>query len=71
LAVAVRASPSLVPVMVSVNVPLGPDLDVPTLSVEVLVVEDGLKVTVEPDGWPLRLRLTEPEKPLIAVTVTV
>jgi hypothetical protein len=57
--------------MISVKVPLGPDDDVLTLSVDVPVVEVGVNVTVEPDGWPLRLRVTEPEKPSDGLTVTV
>jgi hypothetical protein len=61
----------LFPVMVSVKVPLGPDDDVLTVSVDVLVVAMGVNVTVEPDGWPLRLSVTEPEKPLDGLAVTV
>ena len=69
MAVCVRVP--LLPVMVSVKVPLGPDDDVLTLSVDVPVAGLGENVTVEPDGWPLRLRVTDPEKPLDGVTVTV
>jgi hypothetical protein len=67
LVVALCVRVPLFPVMVSVKVPLGPDDEVLTVSVDVLVVN----VTVEPDGWPLRLRVTEPEKPLDGLTVTV
>ena len=61
----------LCPVMVSGKVPLGPDDDDLTLSVDVPVAGFGENVTVEPDGWPLRLRVTDPEKPLDGVTVTM
>jgi hypothetical protein len=57
--------------MVSVKVPLGPDDDVLTLSVDVPVAGFGENVTVEPDGWPPRLRVTDPEKLLDGLTVTV
>ena len=64
-------SDPLFPVTVSVKGPLGPDDDVFTLSVDALVVGERVNVTVEPDGWPLRLRITDPENPLDGVTVTV
>ena len=48
------------------------DCSVFTVSVEVLlVVELGVKVTVEPLGWPVRLRVTAPAKPLVRLIVTV
>jgi hypothetical protein len=58
-------------VIVSVKVPLGPDADVLTLSVDGPVAGFGENVTLEPDGWPLRLRVTDPVNPLDGVTVTV
>ncbi len=60
-----------VPVTVIVNVPVGPDGDVVTLSVDVVVVELGLKLKVLLDGWPDRLRATDPVNPFDGVTVTV
>jgi hypothetical protein len=60
-----------VPVTVSVNVPRGPDDDVRTVSVDVLVVAVGLNANVEPEGCPLRLRVTDQEDPFDGVMVTV
>src|SRR5450759_2124170 len=59
--VAVCVRVPLFPVMVSVKAPLCPDDDVRTVSVDVLVVAVGVNLTVEPDGWPPRLRVTDPE----------
>ena len=42
-----------------------------TVRVELLVAGLGVKVTVLPDGWPVRLRVTDPLKPLLGVTFTV
>ena len=48
------------------------DLDeVPTVSVEVVVAGFGRSLTVDPAGWPLRLNVTDPVKPLSLVMVTV
>ena len=41
------------------------------VSVELPVAGFGLKVTVDPDGWPDRLRFTAPLNPLDGVIVTV
>ena len=52
----------LVPVMVSVYVPVGVVVDVETVSVELPEPEtdDGLKLAVAPVGNPLTLRFTVP-----------
>ena len=42
-----------------------------TVSVDAPVVGLGVNVTVEPDGWPLRLSVTDPLKPFVGVIVTV
>jgi hypothetical protein len=60
----------LVPVIVSVYVWREADDSVLIDSVELPVAGFGVKVTVDPDGWPLRLSETEPLKPLDSVTVT-
>lgn len=39
--------------------------------VEVVAAGAGVNVTVLPDGWPVRLRVTDPLNPLIGVIVTV
>ena len=41
------------------------------VSVDVVVAGFGVNVTVEPDGWPVRLRVTAPVKPLDGVIVTL
>ena len=41
------------------------------LSVDAPVVGFGVNVTVEPDGWPLMLRVTDPVNPFDGVIVTV
>src|SRR5438477_284237 len=63
----------LVPVMVSVNVPVDA-----VLRVETLIVDEpeplsdvGLKLAVAPAGNPLTLRLTVPANPLSEPTVAV
>ena len=71
LVVAVCVRAPLVPVIVSVKVPRGPDDEVRTVSVDAPVAGFGENETVEPDGCPLRLRVTGPENPLDDVTVTV
>ncbi len=60
----------LAPVIVSVKVPFGPVGDVVTLSVEVMVAGLGVNVTVEPEGWPVRLSVSAPPKPLDGAIVT-
>jgi hypothetical protein len=63
----------LVPVRVSVEVPMGVVLTVVTVSVEVplpLIVA-GEKLAVAPVGNPLALRVTVPVNPFSARTVTV
>jgi hypothetical protein len=41
------------------------------VSVDVPVAGLGLNVTVDPDGWPLRLNVTDPLKPFVGTIVTV
>ena len=57
--------------MVSVYVFLVVEDNVFTVSVEVPVVGFGVNVTVEPEGWPVRLNVTDPAKPFTLLTVTV
>jgi hypothetical protein len=61
----------LVPVMVSVNVPLG----LPAVTVIVVapdpVIEVGLKLALAPPGNPVTLKVTAPLNPSSGVTVTV
>lgn len=61
----------LVPVMVRVNIPLGVDLLVLTVRVDVPepVTEVGLNVPVARRGSPLTLKLTVPVNPFKAFTV--
>jgi hypothetical protein len=63
----------LVPLMVSVYVPVGVRLPVDTVSVEVPepAIELGLKLLLERAGRPETLNVTVPEKPLDGVTVAV
>src|SRR5260370_32685927 len=63
----------LVPVMASVGLPVGVELLVETVSVEVPepLTEVGLNVAVASVGKPLALRATLPLKPFTAVTVAV
>ena len=61
----------LIPVMVSVKVPLGPVADGVTLRVELVVAGLGVNETLAPEGWPLRLRVTDPLKPLDGLIATV
>ena len=42
-----------------------------TVSVEVPVAGLGVKVTVDPEGWPVTLRVTPPLKPFDGVIITV
>jgi hypothetical protein len=73
VAVVDRASVPLVPVMVTVEDATGVLPDVVTVSVELPdpVSDDGEKPAVAPAGSPEALRLTGPENPLSAPTVTV
>ena len=69
----VRLREPLVPLTVSVRVPVGVLLLVEIVRVEVHdgpLAELGLKLGVERDGSPVTLKLTLPEKPLRGVTVT-
>jgi len=63
----------LVPVMVSVGLPVGVLLLVCTVKVALPepVTEVGLNVPVTPLGNPLTLKLTAPVKPFSAPTFTV
>lgn len=65
--------PSPVPVTVSVEVPFLTLRAVDSVSTEVPepVIDDGWKDAVTRDGRPPRLRLTAPDKPDPAATVTV
>ena len=71
VAVAVRTSVPLDPVIVSVKVPFGPVRDALTVTVEEPVVGFVPKVTAEPAGAPLAVSATLPVKPLIGAMVTV
>jgi hypothetical protein len=42
-----------------------------TVRVAVPEVGFGVNVTVEPEGCPVRLNVTDPAKPLILLTITV
>lgn len=57
--------------MVSVKVPRGPHDGVFTVRVEVVVAGLGVNVTMAPEGWPVRLNVTAPLKPLDGVIVTM
>ena len=70
VAVVVRVSPPLTPVIVSVKVPFAPDT-VCTLIVDVVVAGFEVNVTLDLAGLPLMLRVTDPLKPLLGVMVTV
>ena len=64
----------LVPVIVSVLVPVGVLLLVVILRIEVQggpLADTGLKLALEWDGNPVTLKLTLLEKPLMGVIVTV
>ena len=63
----------LVPVTVSVKVPVAVELVVVTVKVEepAPLIEAGLKLAEAPDGNPLALSATDPVKPFCAPTVTV
>jgi hypothetical protein len=65
--------PPLVPVMVSVYVPIGVVELVETdrVALPALAIEVGLKMPVAPLGNPVTFKLTVPVKPLTAVTVVV
>jgi hypothetical protein len=69
LAVCVRFP--LVPVMVSVKLPVCAVAVVVTVRVDVPVVEVGLKLPLAPVPKPVALRSTVPVKPFCGVTVTV
>jgi len=62
-----------VPVIVTVELPVGVPDAVVTVMVELpdVVIEAGEKEAVVPDGKPLALRVTGPVKPLTAATFTV
>ena len=64
-------SEPLVPVTVTVAVPVAAVAEAVKVSVLVPVVEDGLKLAATPLGRPLALKATLPVKPLPGVTVTV
>jgi hypothetical protein len=68
-----RDSAPLVPVIVSVELPVGVAPDVATVSVAFPdpVIDPGENDTVVPPGCPDTPRLTAPAKPLSAPTVTV
>jgi len=72
--VAVWLNVPLVPLIVSVLVPMGVLLFVVIVSVELHegpVADLGLKLAVERAGNPVTLKLTLPANPLSGVTVTV
>jgi hypothetical protein len=70
-AVVVWFKAPLSPLIVSGYVCLALVVNVFTVRVEVVAAGLGVKVTVLPEGWPVRLRVTNPLKPLIGVIVTV
>ena len=70
-AVAECLNDPLCPVTAKENVPRGPDDDVRTVSVDGPVAGFGENVIEEPEGCPLRLRVTDPEEPLDGVMLTV
>ncbi len=63
----------LVPVIVSVRLPVGVFVPVDTVKVDAPepVTEDGLKLPCAREGSPLTLKLTVPLNPFRALTVTV
>jgi hypothetical protein len=63
----------LMPVTLSVLLPLGVELAVATVSVEEpeLLMEVGLKLALAPEGKPPALRATVPVNPFCGVAVTV
>ena len=61
----------LVPVTVTLTVPVAAVLEAVKVSVLLPVVEVGLKLAVTPAGKPLALRATLPVNPPEGVTVTV
>jgi hypothetical protein len=63
----------LVPVMVSVELPVGVELAVVTVSVEEPepLMEAGLKLAAAPDGRPAALSATVPVNPFCVATDTV
>ena len=66
--------PPLVPVIVSVNAPVGVALDVETVSADdpdPPLIDVGLNEPLAPLGSPLTLRFTAPVNPLIGLTVAV
>ena len=71
VALAVWLRLPLAPVMVRVKLPGIAFLDVITVKVEVELAGLGVKLILEPAGWPARLKVTEPLKPFSAVIVTV
>ena len=68
--VAVWVNAPLIPVMVSVELPVGVVARVVTLSVDVAVAGFVVKVPVAPVGNPATLSVTEPVKPPDGVMVT-
>ncbi len=71
--VAVWVRLPLVPVIVKVELPVGVVAAVVMVMVDdpELVTDDGLKLTVVPDGNPVALKLTVPLNPPDGVTVAV
>jgi hypothetical protein len=63
----------LVPVLMSVELPLGVELAVVTVKVEepATVMEVGLKLALAPEGNPPAFRATVPVNPFCAAIVTV
>lgn len=72
VAVVVRVRPPLTPVIVRLYVLLAVLDSVATVSVEVVDPAGvGENVTVDPAGWPARLNVTCPLKPLVGAIATV
>ena len=59
------------PLTLSVNVPVGPEADVFSWKLEVVVAGLGVKRDCAPDGKPVTLSVTDPVNPLVGVMVTV
>src|SRR5215471_15776358 len=69
--VAVWVRPPLVPVIVTLVIPVAAEAEAVKVKALVPVVDAGLKLAVTPAGKPLAARATEPVKPFNGWTVMV